>query len=192
MSHGARRFSGRYGPLIPNALTVLRLGVALAFPFAQPAWRLTLVMVGAVSDALDGFAARKLHAISWLGALLDGVADKVFTLSVVLTMTVQGPLSWLQLSGLLARDVMIALIAAYVATIGRWDMFTRVAARASGKVTTVAIFTMLVAILWRPEVGMPLAWIAVATSLVAAADYVIVFVRWAVHQIEPTHLPPAS
>lgn len=182
----------RYGPLIPNALTVLRLGVAIAFPFSPQQWRLPLVLVGAVSDAVDGFAARKLHAISWVGALLDGIADKVFTLSVVLTITISGPLSWMQFAGLLARDVVIGFVAVYVAAMGRWELFRRVAARASGKVTTIAIFGMLVAILWRRDVGSPLVWVAVAASVVAAVDYAIVFIRWTVWKIEPAHLPTES
>ncbi|MGD2045732.1 MAG: CDP-alcohol phosphatidyltransferase family protein [Gemmatimonadota bacterium] len=178
----------RYGPLVPNTLTVLRLGVAVTFPFAPVAWRLTMVLVGGVSDALDGLAARRLHATTWVGALLDGIADKLFTLSVLLTLTAAGPLSWLQLGLLLTRDAVVALIAAYVGVAGQWEMFKRVAARPSGKVTTAALFAMFVVILWRPSVGRPLVWIAVASSLLAAADYAIVFVRWKVWQIEPGHL----
>lgn len=182
----------RLGALIPDALTVLRLGVALAFPVAPAAWRLGMVLAGAVSDALDGLAARKLHAETWVGALLDGITDKVFTLSVVLTLTLSGPLSWVQFAGLLSRDVVITLIALYVAAAGRWTMFRRVAARPSGKVTTAAIFVMLVAILWRPGVGRPLVWVALASSVAASVDYAVVFLRWLVGRVEPTHLPPES
>lgn len=184
----ARNRLARLGPLVPNTLTVLRLGVAVTFPLAPEVWRLTLVLVGGVSDALDGFAARKLHVSTWVGALMDGIADKVFTLSVLLTLTAAGPVSWLQLGLLMTRDVVVALIAAYVGMVGQWTMFKRVAARPSGKVTTTALFAMFVAILWRPSLGRPLVWVAVASSLLAAADYAVVFVRWKVWQIEPGHL----
>lgn len=182
----------RLGPLVPNALTVLRLGVAFTFPAAPVSWRLPLVLVGALSDALDGFLARRLHVTTWLGALLDGIADKVFTLSVLLTVTLAGPLGWGAFALLLGRDVVILLIAVYVAAAGRWALFKRVAARPSGKVTTAAIFAMLVALLWRPALGRPLVWVAVASSLVAAGDYAIIFFRWRVRRIEPTHLPRES
>lgn len=186
----ARTF--RYAPLIPNALTALRLCVAIAFPFSPSQWRLGMVLAGALSDALDGFFARRLHATTWVGAVLDGVTDKLFTLSVLLTLTVGGPLSWLQFSGLLARDVVNASIAAYVGAQGRWGLFRRVSARPSGKITTLALFSMMVAILWRPEIGAPLVWVAVAASIFAAADYAVTFVRWAVWKIEPAHFPPGS
>jgi phosphatidylglycerophosphate synthase len=182
----------RYGILLANALTTLRLAVAIGFPLVPHQWRLTLVLTGAVSDALDGFVARVLHGASWLGALLDGITDKVFTLSVLLTLTIGGPLDWLQMAGLLARDVVNASFAVYVGSIGRWDLFRRVAARASGKIATVALFVMMVVILWRPALATPLVWLAMATSVVAATDYAIIFVRWTVLKIEPMHLPAAS
>ena len=178
--------------LIPHTLTVLRLVIAVAFPFAAPDWRLILVLVGGLSDALDGFLARRLHTVSWVGALLDGIADKLFTLSVLLTITFDGVLGWPHFAGLMARDVVNALIAAYVAAVGRWELFTRVTARPSGKITTAAIFGMLIAILWRPAIGLPLVWVAIVASVVAAMDYAVVFVRWAVLKIGPTPLPPGG
>lgn len=148
------------------------------------------MLVGAVSDALDGFFARKLHAESWIGALLDGIADKLFTLSVLLTLAADGVFGWPFLVALLARDIVNALIALQVAITGPWSLFRRVSARVSGKVTTAAIFLMLVVILWRPDVGEPLVWLAAATSVITAADYAVVFYRWTVLKIEPTHLTP--
>lgn len=185
----------RLGLLVPNGLTALRLAVAATFPFSPHEWRLALVFAGAVSDALDGYFARKLHSSSWIGALLDGVTDKLFTLSVLLTLTIDGPLVWWQLAGLLARDVVNAFIAAYVGVIRRWEMFRRVSARTSGKVTTMFLFAMMVAILWRPDLGEPLVWVAVAASILTAADYLTVFVRWRLWKVEPAHLtelPPAE
>lgn len=187
-----RARGARYASQIPNALTVLRLAVAASFPFSPAGWRLGLVIVGGVSDGLDGFLARRLHVVSWLGALMDGIADKLFTLSVLLTITLDGVLGWPAFAGLLARDVVNALIAAYVGGVGRWDLFTKVSARPSGKVTTAAIFGMLMVLLWRPAVGQPLVWVAMAASISAALDYAVVFVRWAVLKIEPGDSPPES
>ena len=164
--------------------------MAAAFPFVPHEWQLGLVVVGGVSDGVDGFLARRLHTVSWIGALMDGVADKLFTLSVLLTITLDGVLGWPHFAGLLARDVVNASIAAYVGAVGRWELFRRVSARMSGKIATAAIFGMLIAVLWRPAIGQPLVWIAMATSVAAAVDYAIVFVRWTVLKIEPEYLPP--
>ena len=42
-----------------------------------------LYIIGAVSDALDGFAARKLNAFTELGKKLDPISDKIFALSLL-------------------------------------------------------------------------------------------------------------
>jgi CDP-diacylglycerol--glycerol-3-phosphate 3-phosphatidyltransferase len=44
------------------------------------------------SDFLDGFLARKLKASSNLGKILDPLGDKLMTFSVILCMTIRGPI----------------------------------------------------------------------------------------------------
>jgi phosphatidylglycerophosphate synthase len=164
--------------------------VAVFFPFAPVEWRLGLVLAGGASDAIDGFVARRLHATTWLGALLDGIADKVFTLAVIVTLTLDGPLTLPQLGGLLARDLVIAAIALYVGFVGRWSLFRRVAARTSGKMTTLVLFAAVAALLWRPSIGEPLVWVAIVASMGAAVDYAVVFARWHASDVVPAYLPP--
>jgi cardiolipin synthase len=69
---------------IPNTLTVLRILLvpvfAIAFVMPGEAARLTAFVVfciAGLSDALDGFAARKLNAGSDFGRMLDPIADKI-------------------------------------------------------------------------------------------------------------------
>jgi cardiolipin synthase len=66
---------------LPNALTLSRLLLAapLGYFIMQHAyeWALVTGLVAGVTDALDGFAARRLNALSRLGAALDPIADKV-------------------------------------------------------------------------------------------------------------------
>ena len=71
---------------LPNALTLIRCGLAfvvgwailqLAAPEANQ-WLPFLLFVGvAATDFLDGYAARKLNAVSAFGAFLDPIADKL-------------------------------------------------------------------------------------------------------------------
>ena len=53
---------------LPNVLTVLRIGMALAFPFVATSWRLALALAAGISDALDGWLARRFNAQTKLGA----------------------------------------------------------------------------------------------------------------------------
>src|SRR4029079_5423231 len=69
---------------IPNTLTLLRILLvpvfAIAFVIPGEAARLTAFVVfciAGLSDALDGFAARKLNAGTDFGRMLDPIADKI-------------------------------------------------------------------------------------------------------------------
>ncbi len=71
---------------IPNILSMLRIGISFllfAFkPFSAPFF--VLYLIGGITDAADGFLARKLHAQTRLGSALGSVADFVFFFTVIL------------------------------------------------------------------------------------------------------------
>ncbi len=100
------------GPLsLPNLITLLRLCAVPAAVWLIIQGRLDLaffVFVGAgVSDALDGWIARRWNLRSALGALLDPVADKALLVSVYVTLALIGVLpDWLAIL-VVFRDVVI-------------------------------------------------------------------------------------
>lgn len=65
---------------LPNALSFLRLALVPVFIFAFTASQMLLCAIvfaiSGVSDAIDGFVARKFHCESNLGKILDPIADK--------------------------------------------------------------------------------------------------------------------
>ena len=65
---------------IPNIITTLRLLGAVCLLFSDPAGAAFWVIYGlcGVSDMVDGHLARRLHAESKTGAVLDSVADICF------------------------------------------------------------------------------------------------------------------
>ena len=75
---------------VPNALTVLRMALIIAFVsvhFGRPDRRdvaMGLFAVAGATDFLDGFIARRFHQITWLGKLLDPLADKLMILGALL------------------------------------------------------------------------------------------------------------
>src|SRR5579862_3050833 len=94
---------------LPNILTIGRLVLTLAVLalLAQAgvssdelkvdleAWAFVAFVIAAVTDFFDGWLARKLNAVSLLGAILDPIADKTLVAAAIV--------------GLLAVDVPIAL-----------------------------------------------------------------------------------
>ena len=65
---------------IPNIISALRILGAVLLLFFYPAGAAFWVIYGlcGISDMLDGYLARKLHAESKTGAVLDSVADICF------------------------------------------------------------------------------------------------------------------
>ena len=93
---------------IPNLITGLRLALALATffalagaallsetltpdqQFALERWAFVAFVVAALTDFVDGWLARRLHATSIWGAILDPIADKVLVCGVVLGLLTLG------------------------------------------------------------------------------------------------------
>ncbi len=170
--------------LVPNVLSVLRLGLAAIFPFISAEheyWRVGVVVAAGFSDWLDGFVARRYSAKSPSGALLDAFADKLFVFSVLLTLTIKEPrlLEWWQMLLVIARDLAVAFVAAYVAGKRDWPALGRLVPRLPGRLTTGLQFALFLSIvIWSAT---PFATIVliltILCSLLAAADYLGLFVR---------------
>ena len=79
---------------IPNAITILR--IVLVIPIGVLLWQnrhvdaFVLMLIAGVSDALDGFLARRFNWLSRLGATLDPLADKFLVACVFIVFTLQG------------------------------------------------------------------------------------------------------
>ncbi len=72
--------SGKVKYFVPNAVTLIRIAAAIAIiflPFPSAQFFVVYGVCG-LSDALDGFLARKLNASSKFGSVLDSVSDLVF------------------------------------------------------------------------------------------------------------------
>ena len=96
---------------IPNLICFAR--IALVIPIIRLLWQeqfllsLLLILIAGLSDILDGYLAKKNNWRSYLGAVLDPVADKILLVSLFLTLQSMDliPL-WLTLTVIL-RDLMI-------------------------------------------------------------------------------------
>jgi phosphatidylglycerophosphate synthase len=67
-----------------------------------------LVAVASVTDFLDGWLARRQHATTRLGALIDPIADRVFVFTAVCAFLVEGAISTASYFTLLSRDIIDA------------------------------------------------------------------------------------
>jgi len=165
---------------LPNALTILRL--LMAVPIAvlvithESTWALFLFIAAGVSDGLDGWLAKRFNWQSQLGGWLDPLADKALVLAVCIALTVHGDMPYWLLGLILLRDIVIV---AGAITFHFKFAPLHAAPTLLGKLTMVALITMVVALLWRnangsiiPELVTGLIYL-VATLLIASGiDYV--------------------
>ena len=164
---------------VPNALTFLRLGLAAALPFAPPSLWPWAIGAAAVSDFLDGWIARRFRATTDLGRLLDGVADKAFALSCVVTLVLDGTARPWQGLLVLARDLVVTALAAWLALTRAWAAFRLLQVRWTGKVTTLLAFAWFATlVLPAPPILRTAAFVlAAAASLGGAVGYLTQAVR---------------
>ena len=159
--------------LVPNLLSGARVPLAVAFPLAAGNAPLALGVLGfaGLTDVLDGWAARKLGQATPMGALVDGVADKVFAASVLGTLVATGMLSPAAALLLATRELGELPLAVRVLTSKRARL-TEIDRKANrlGKVATVLEFATVLAVIARaPGKNVLLAATAVCGAAAAAA-----------------------
>ena len=76
---------------LPNLLSIFRIALVPLLVYfltysdpASSAWAAAIFLLGAVTDYLDGYLARRNQSVSDLGKLLDPIADKVFVVAALI------------------------------------------------------------------------------------------------------------
>ena len=136
--------SGPY--TIPNLLTGLRIALIpaivvlfyLPYHWSDMACGVMFAVVG-ITDAFDGYLARKLGQTSRLGAFLDPVADKLIVATALVLIVSKNPVWYVTLTAaiIIGREIGVSALREWMAEIG---------ARQKMKVTRVAKFKTIVQI----------------------------------------------
>lgn len=108
---------------VANMITIVRLLLvpAVIYWLLSGEWRLAFAgfVIAGVSDAIDGYIARRFNQHSRLGAYLDPIADKLLLVSVFVVLGMLGELPlWLVVAAV-SRDALIVgavLLASLMAT----------------------------------------------------------------------------
>jgi cardiolipin synthase len=96
---------------IPNALCAVRLALTpfivlriLAIDFEAALW---LLAVAGITDALDGFLARRFNWTTRVGLVLDPIADKFLLGSTYLALGAVDALPWWLVALVFGRDLLL-------------------------------------------------------------------------------------
>ncbi len=108
---GGRRPSRGQSLSIPNLITLGRIilvpVVIWAIISGEMLAAFALFLAAGISDAVDGFLAKRFHMASELGAYLDPLADKALIVSIYVALGVAGALPISLVILVVSRDVMI-------------------------------------------------------------------------------------
>lgn len=169
---------------IPNILSVIRI---LLIPLAlwgmskeEYLFSFSILVIAGITDALDGFLARKLDQITPIGRALDPIADKILFISVFLTMgfifdLFPGWFSWT----ILLRDFLI-LIGFLLLVINHKNR--SITPTFSGKLHVVLLFVFLCVVLLSLsfEIAIPidlLMYGMTLSSVVSFIDYLRLWIK---------------
>jgi len=144
---------------LPNLLTLIRIGLIpvliVAFywlpqPWTGPVCCLVFTLAG-VTDALDGYLARRMGQSSSFGAFLDPVADKLMV-AVALVLLVEAdprPLITLSAAIIIGREITVSALREWMAELGMRGV---VAVSALGKFKTIAQMVAIGVMLFRIDI----------------------------------------
>ena len=160
---------------LANSLTLIRIAaipvVVICFyssmDFARPIAGIVFGLA-AVTDILDGYAARKLGQTSKFGEFLDPVADKLMVTILLVLLVEADPRITVTLIAviIIGREITISALRDWMAELG--DRST-VAVSGIGKIKTILQMVGLGMMIWRnPLYGQPIYEIGFALLLIAA------------------------
>ena len=177
---------------LPNLITLARVALVpvliLLLKEQDYAAALIVFVIAGVSDALDGYLAKRLNVQSRLGAILDPAADKLLLVSAYVMLALLGHIPFWLVLVVVFRDLLI---------VGGYLLYTShagpVKMRPSilSKLNTLMQITLVAVILAQQSAG--LAWLpaealvytVLATTLVSGAHYLWL---WLIKKdIEPAH-----
>jgi len=167
---------------VPNALTLLRIFlvpllvvILLTRMPAKEYLALLIFLLAALTDALDGYWARKYKKVTTLGTLLDPIADKLLVSAALISLVdLQEADAW-AVCLIIGREFAVSGLRSIAAAhgivipaskLGKWKMVTQV----------VGISLMILGArlddigLWR-KTGRTALYVMLAVTLVSGFDY---------------------
>lgn len=98
---------------IPNVLSMFRLATIPVFAWLvlrgdSDLLAAAVLAVGGLTDYIDGALARRLGQISALGQILDPLADRLSTITVLVVFLITGIMPWWFVALLVSRDLVMA------------------------------------------------------------------------------------
>ena len=172
---------------LPNTLTLVRiflvplLVVVLLTQFAgREIFGVAKELIGAaifgiasITDWLDGYLARRRRQVTWLGQVLDPIADKLLTSAAFISLVQLGLAPAWMVTLIIGREFAITGLRSLAYTKG-----ITIPASPLGKIKMASQVTAILLLIlgWRPlpwlaPIGYAALWVVMLTAVISAADY---------------------
>jgi CDP-diacylglycerol--glycerol-3-phosphate 3-phosphatidyltransferase len=172
---------------LPNALTLVRiflvplLVVVLLTEFAgrqilgvpKELIGAGIFAVASITDWLDGYLARRRRQVTWLGQILDPIADKLLTSAAFISLVQLGLAPAWMVALIIGREFAITGLRSLAYTKG-----ITIPASPLGKIKMASQVTAILLLIlgWRPipwlaPIGYAALWVVMLTAVVSAVDY---------------------
>ena len=133
---------------------------------------LIYIVIAIITDWLDGYAARKLNQVTELGKVLDPLADKLCTITTLITLSVYQDFPWWLTIVIIIRDILIVFGSIFI--FSRKQSVT--ASNMPGKITIFLISVLVLVFILKIEYLItPLIILSLIMIIYSAVSYALVF-----------------
>lgn len=177
---------------IPNLLTLARIGLVpwlvVLLQEKQYMWSLLVFVIAGITDALDGFIAKRFNAQTKLGALLDPLADKALLVCSYIMLSVMEVIPFWLMVVVVFRDIVI--VGGYLLMVlffGAVEMQPLKISKINTFAQIAFIIVVLAALAWSVNLGLMeplLCYFVLTTSVVSGMTYVYIWSIRATNGVE--------
>lgn len=167
-------------PIVLTLLRIVLIPVLVVLFYLPFAWTnlavVTVFVLAAVTDILDGFIARRMNQLSTFGAFLDPVADKLMVATALVLLVQANPrvLFTLAAAVIIGREIVVSALREWMAELGERG---RVRVTWVGKAKTVAQMVAISFLLYREDIG-PVPVFFIGEFLLYAAAVLTLWSMW--------------
>ena len=161
---------------IPNVLTLFRIFLTPVFIiclfsefFGAQLWALVIFIVASITDAYDGYFARKNNMVTDTGQFLDPLADKILVSSAFISFAIMGLIDFWMVVLIIFRDLFITSLRVLLSRKGFIMITSKIAKSKTGVQVGIIIFTLLFLSLKGFN------WVSLKTSFSFINEYQLVY-----------------
>ena len=161
---------------IPNILTVMRIFLTPIFIiclfsdfFGAQLWALVIFIVASITDAYDGYLARKNNMVTDTGRFLDPLADKILVSSAFISFSIMGLIDIWMVALIIFRDLFVMGLRLLMSRRG----FIMITSKISKSKTAVQIGIIIFTLLFLTLKGFN--WVLLEDYLIFINEYQLVY-----------------